>query len=876
MRTVISINSPFDGTGCPSDPATNGNGSDPKSLIVKGPEGSARTSGYCRIVTTQDDTATSPGRNLGVPLSATNLFSPIGNAIRIVIDPTDTSQGPYGTGKIFIAPADTTDWTQYSAIPTTEFALPQALAQAATFKFGFVAGTGGNSENAQIWAATVNTIRQFSASSWNNSFCFVVNNLSRELLIASGPVTVTPITGTLPNGLAFTSDGFIQGTPTDPGSTTLTVHAVSSLGLPEPPDQIINIQVNDSTTPCPPEISISITTASGLGAGTTNYYNAVASPGGTPNDTPGGFTAVSIPEDITGISIVINDVNMVGFDQYVYEDYGPNITPTSGVDLSKYAGQLQNLITNLSVIPSVLPSPTPGLTIPTASQLGPTLNVLSVNHFVATTFQGPKVVSYIFDLTKTPLNTVTFVSNFDTNVTSTQSSFSSTNLVANAYSRPCYTFNGWSTFSGGGGSTYPDTSVFLFDTSLSLFAQWTPVTNCITWNDQTPTSASKGGSTSYSTGSAISDTPTTLPTKIGYIFSGWNTLENGNGSPVTSGSYSPPSPYGDITIYAQWTAVATSYTFTGPTSGTVNTASSTFTVTPVGGAYTGVITINVSGGGLSTSVPLTSSNSATAQTFTITPTATGTVTLTPTSSAQLGSDPSARTYASTAVAIGGGNTGGGGYAPIKFIFSYTAGSNGTIVGVSPQTLNVGFTGAPVLAVANAGYHFVSWSDGSTDNPRTDTNANANISVTAIFSADTPPVTTIIIPPTPSTPVVVQQPQNPGSASKRKVTLSKNHSTTVIRIKRRPAQPSITLGNSDIAIKGLDKGQRIRVTITNTNGKSEVMTPSNNSELNNIINNNPQSDLTIEITPTLNTKLKTGARIGISGAKRNQRVRVTIK
>jgi hypothetical protein len=90
------------------------------------------------------------------------------------------------------------------------------------------------------------------------------------------------------------------------------------------------------------------------------------------------------------------------------------------------------------------------------------------------------------------------------------------------------------------------------------------------------------------------------------------------------------------------------------------------------------------------------------------------------------------------------------------------------------------------------------------------------------------------------------------------------------------KPSISVDNSNIAIQGLNQGQHLRVTITGIDGKSQVVTPTNNSELNTIINNNPKSDLKIEITPTLNSALKTGAQIGITGAKKRQRVRVSIK
>jgi uncharacterized repeat protein (TIGR02543 family) len=41
------------------------------------------------------------------------------------------------------------------------------------------------------------------------------------------------------------------------------------------------------------------------------------------------------------------------------------------------------------------------------------------------------------------------------------------------------------------------------------------------------------------------------PIKIGFAFKGWYTTES-SGTQVTNGSYTPPSPYGAITLYAQW------------------------------------------------------------------------------------------------------------------------------------------------------------------------------------------------------------------------------------------------------------------------------------------------------------------------------------
>ena len=74
------------------------------------------------------------------------------------------------------------------------------------------------------------------------------------------------------------------------------------------------------------------------------------------------------------------------------------------------------------------------------------------------------------------------------------------------------------------------------------------------------------------------------------------------------------------------------------------------------------------------------------------------------------------------------------FAINTYTLTYTAGANGSISGTSPQTVNYGASGTAVTAVANSGYHFVNWSDGSTANPRTDTNVTANVTVTANFSS----------------------------------------------------------------------------------------------------------------------------------------------
>ncbi|MHC5123245.1 MAG: InlB B-repeat-containing protein, partial [Planctomycetota bacterium] len=59
-----------------------------------------------------------------------------------------------------------------------------------------------------------------------------------------------------------------------------------------------------------------------------------------------------------------------------------------------------------------------------------------------------------------------------------------------------------------------------------------------------------------------------------------------------------------------------------------------------------------------------------------------------------------------------------------------------LTGETAQVVAYGADATAVTAVADTGYSFVDWSDGSVENPRTDLAVTANITVTANFVADT--------------------------------------------------------------------------------------------------------------------------------------------
>jgi uncharacterized repeat protein (TIGR02543 family) len=80
-------------------------------------------------------------------------------------------------------------------------------------------------------------------------------------------------------------------------------------------------------------------------------------------------------------------------------------------------------------------------------------------------------------------------------------------------------------------------------------------------------------------------------------------------------------------------------------------------------------------------------------------------------------------------------------APNQYVFTYRAGLGGSVNGVTIQVVDQGNDGSMVTAVPNPGFIFVGWTgtDSSLDNPRTDLNAIADITVRAQFSPTGPEI-----------------------------------------------------------------------------------------------------------------------------------------
>ena len=78
-----------------------------------------------------------------------------------------------------------------------------------------------------------------------------------------------------------------------------------------------------------------------------------------------------------------------------------------------------------------------------------------------------------------------------------------------------------------------------------------------------------------------------------------------------------------------------------------------------------------------------------------------------------------------------------------YTLNYAAGANGSLLGEPAQLVPHGIDATTVESVPDYGYHFVQWSDGSTDNPRNDQGVTGDIDVTAEFEINVYTVTYLL-------------------------------------------------------------------------------------------------------------------------------------
>lgn len=114
--------------------------------------------------------------------------------------------------------------------------------------------------------------------------------------------------------------------------------------------------------------------------------------------------------------------------------------------------------------------------------------------------------------------------------------------------RTGYNFIGWNTQPDGTGISYEVSGNYTENANATLYAQWQPESYVVSYD------FNEGNSEVISNQSKYYDIPLVLtskiPSKTGYIFTNWNTLQDGTGD-----VYLPNDIYNeneDITLYAQW------------------------------------------------------------------------------------------------------------------------------------------------------------------------------------------------------------------------------------------------------------------------------------------------------------------------------------
>jgi uncharacterized repeat protein (TIGR02543 family) len=170
--------------------------------------------------------------------------------------------------------------------------------------------------------------------------------------------------------------------------------------------------------------------------------------------------------------------------------------------------------------------------------------------------------------------TVTFKSNYGANATLytkmvTVPATTITDFPANP-SRTGYTFGGWNTQAGGGGSNF--TVSTRVTGNITVYAKWTAQTYTVTFMRNYAPDTVLYTKTVTAPATIIADFPAN-PSRTGYTFGGWNTQAGGGGSGFTAST----AVTGNITVYAKWTAQT--YTVTFKSNYGTNTTLYTKTVT---------------------------------------------------------------------------------------------------------------------------------------------------------------------------------------------------------------------------------------------------------------------------------------------------------
>ena len=146
---------------------------------------------------------------------------------------------------------------------------------------------------------------------------------------------------------------------------------------------------------------------------------------------------------------------------------------------------------------------------------------------------------------------VTYNANDGTGAPDAQVKLEDVDLVLSSTepTRDGYLFTGWNTAADGSGNSYAVGATYTANAAATLYAQWVEIYT-VAYN-------ANGGSGAPDAQEKVEDIDlvlsSTVPTRDGYAFKGWNTAVDGNGDSYVAGDTYTANA--SVTLYAQWGAI---------------------------------------------------------------------------------------------------------------------------------------------------------------------------------------------------------------------------------------------------------------------------------------------------------------------------------
>ena len=154
-----------------------------------------------------------------------------------------------------------------------------------------------------------------------------------------------------------------------------------------------------------------------------------------------------------------------------------------------------------------------------------------------------------------PTYAISYNANSGSGTTSEQTKTWGTALTlrANGFTRSGYTFKRWNTNASDTGTGYSASASYTANAAATLYAIWN---RTVTYNANTTDTVSNLPAAQTGVATSAITLTSTVPTRMGFDFTGWNTAANGSGtSYAAGGSYPANNP--SVVLYAQWRSAAT-------------------------------------------------------------------------------------------------------------------------------------------------------------------------------------------------------------------------------------------------------------------------------------------------------------------------------